>query len=110
MTPTSGFFVTSAGSSAIHKNILTESDVMGAKTNSLETDMELERYIGGGFFDKLSSSASKLGNSIKSAVNDKGNQQMAKDMAISYAKKKLRGGATSAPAVSGGKVKLSKLL
>ncbi len=110
MTPTSGFFVTSSGSSGIHKNILTESDVMSAKTNTLETDTELERYIGGGFFDKLSSSASKLGNSIKSAVNDKGNQQMAKNMAISYAKKKLLGGATGAPAVSGGKVKLSKLL
>ena len=117
VAPTSGYFVSSAGSSSIHKNFLTESDVMSAKSLGASTQ-DLERAVGSGFFDKLSSAIGKAGKAVKSFVSDPKNQSMAKDMAVSYAKNKLMGNGEM-PSVSGGsasisggnrKVKLSKLL
>lgn len=106
----SGYFATSAGSSSIHKSILNESMVMSAPTSALDTNDELERVVGAGFFDGLSSMASKAGNALKSVAKNPAVQKAAANMAM----KAITGkGSMNEAAVSGGKrskVKLSKLL
>lgn len=108
----SGFFVSSGGSSSIHKAILNESEVMNAKVGDLDTNAELDRVSGGGFFNNLGSMASKVGNAVKSVASNPRVQKAAANMAL----KAMGAGNMNEAAVSGGRkgkktlVKLSKLL
>ena len=108
----SGFFVSSGGSSSIHKAILNESEVMNAKVGDLDTNAELDRVSGGGFFSNLGSMASKVGNAVKSVASNPRVQKAAANMAL----KAMGAGNMNEAAVSGGRkgkktlVKLSKLL
>ena len=105
ITPSSGFFATSNGSSQIVLNPLTEKDVLSAKPTMSSNDMESLTY-GGGFFDNLAHSATKygkmLGDAGKKIVSNPKVQDAVLRIGEKALQKKLGLGANSARGNIGG--------
>jgi len=77
ITMNSGVFVCERGTSSTYTGILTKQDVLEASQQDHYTHDDVERLVGGGFFDKIKSGVSKLAS--------KG-----KDMAMAHGKELLK--------------------
>ena len=116
LCPSAGYFTTQSGSSMIQQNLLTEADVLASHPVVI-TDASLDSKVGGGFFDGLSSSISKVIHhpavqKIGEKILEKGADKVINKMLGSG---KLSGAGVKAPSrgVSGGrkgKMRLSQLL
>jgi hypothetical protein len=70
ITANSGFFESIRGSSRIIKGVLSEQDIISAPMASMMTRTELDRYVGGGFMDKLMTGIRKAAPSLLSAAKE----------------------------------------
>jgi hypothetical protein len=68
ITANSGFFESIRGSSRIIKGVLSEQDIISAPMASMMTRSELDRYVGGGFMDKLMTGIRKALPHLKEAA------------------------------------------
>ncbi len=64
ITIESGVFVNERGSSQVYTGILTKQDVLEASSQEVYTRSDVQRLVGGGFFDTLKSIAGKVANVV----------------------------------------------